>query len=98
MSARANAVQAGAELLIEHAQEYGERCGLPKDIAAVEMLEQAYAIAVADVALFKGANDTPERLAETIKTMAPRIAALITLQHHLRRGHKPGLIIRPGPG
>lgn len=78
---------AGAELLGEHADEYGQKCGLRKEMAAVTMLERALAIAWTDVLMFRGANPSPERLAEVIRLMQSRISDEVQAQSILRRGH-----------
>lgn len=87
MSTQDNALTAGAELLVEHATDVGQKCRVTKEIAAVTVLERALAIAWSDAFMFQGANPSPERLAETIRLMQTRIAAEVQAQVILRRGH-----------
>lgn len=94
MSTRENALHAGAELLAEQAKEIGMRVGLGKETAAVQALEEALGVAYADACLFLGANDTPERLEETVRIATTRVAMAIRTHHFLRLGSKPGLITK----
>lgn len=71
------------------AEEAGERIGLPKGARAVQVLEVALAQKWADAALWRGENDTPERLNEAIRIMQQRMADHMRMQHYLRRGSKP---------
>jgi hypothetical protein len=84
-----NAVQAGAEVVMEAAKDIGSKCGLPSGTEAAVVMERALAISWADVAHFRGANDTPERLEEVCKMACERLTKEIKLQHFLRRGHAP---------
>lgn len=83
-----NAIQAGAELTYEACKDIGARCGLPEGTQASVVAERVLAIAWADIAHFRGGNDTPERLEEVCKLACSRLTAEIKNQHFLRRGHK----------
>lgn len=82
-----DALNAGAEVIIEQATDIGEACRIPKQIAAVTALERALAIAWTDVFMFQGANPSPERLQECINLMTKRIGDEMKAQSILRRGH-----------
>ena len=82
-----NALTAGAELLVEHATDIGQKCRIVKEIAAVTVLERALAIAWTDAFMFQGANPSPERLEESIRLMTKRIGDEMKAQSILRRGH-----------
>lgn len=87
-----NAVQAGAELVVEAAKDIGAKCGLASGTEATVVLERALCIAWADVAHFRGGNDAPERLAEVLRLLKERLEKELRLQHFLRQGSKPGLL------
>lgn len=89
MRTQDNAVQAGAEVLVEHAKVLGQAAGLSGATEEVVMLERALAIAWANVFLYQGANPSRERMNETIRTMMQRIAAETRAQAILRAGHNP---------
>lgn len=83
MAGQEGAIEAGAEYILAQAQEAGERCGLPKNVAALRILDSAYAIAVADAI---GPNAPQDRINHAIKVLWEKVSTMIPLQLYLRHG------------
>lgn len=77
------AVQAVAEMTVQFATDGGSRCGLVKGTEAAMVLEQAFAIAIADM-IGPGADTRRIRLA--IAMQHKNLTNSVIAQYHDRHG------------
>lgn len=82
-------VDDAAEAILAQASVAGQRCRLPKEVAALKVLEQAYARAIADAINFRGADD-PDRIRVAIATLRKNLEDDVLLQVVVRKGLRHG--------
>lgn len=83
MAGQENAIEKAAELVLALAQETGEACGLPKGVAALRVLDSAWAMAVADAI---GPNAPQDRVDHALRVLWEKISTMVPLQLILRHG------------
>lgn len=76
-----------AEEILVQASILGQRCGLPKEAAALFVLKIAYARAIADAINFRGADD-PQRRHLAIAAIRAQLEDQVNLEVVIRRGLK----------
>lgn len=76
-------VLTGAEFIFNQAQGVGETCGVRKEIAAIVILEQALATAIA---VSSGPRSPDSRLTAFINLMSHRLGKAVQLAYYVRFG------------
>lgn len=83
MSTQENAIVASAERIHAHAYEAGLACGLPKEVAAVRIIEAAFGICVADMI---GPNAPVSRFEDAFRILGEKVRDQTLVFHALRHG------------